>query len=309
MALDNLLQLNSPEVKRLMKEDYLPVIEYQGFKDAGALSEAFGALNIGSTVNAPTGKKTAYIKRANTFGAVTTMEDGLTFHKASKRHVGDEFEVHTKFFQANAAIPVIEARRLATTFALEDILDGQMESVQEDLKNYFSRQLYGDGSGVITTVTAAVSIPTTNTDTVVIPVKDVRLFEEGQIISFDKIDSTVFKRTPLGLSTQVGYNSAQQPNGVTQQTTTGTIKSNNADMRLAGFKIVDKDPIAGTITINLTPDAYGEGAKFAALSIGDKITYNGVKPEVVGAGVSYRPELSGLKYIVRRDGEYFGLRN
>lgn len=68
--------------------------------------------------------------------------------------------------------------------AFAKALDNEIEGLKNDLKKDMNRQVYGDGTGAIGTVTAVVTSTT-------IPVDDARLFQIGEIVDLITLPSTV----------------------------------------------------------------------------------------------------------------------
>lgn len=145
-------------------------------------------MNIGKKVNAPTGKLDVYVKKGK-HGAVGAFADDYSFDAASQKPLGDEMVVRTRGFQANARIDIIPNKRMEAG-GIENVFANQFEELGMALKKNYSRMLYGNGSGEITTVTA-VNTESVTVDGVTyalgkdeIAVADVRPFEIGDLISF-----------------------------------------------------------------------------------------------------------------------------
>lgn len=131
-------------------------------------------MNIGKKVNAASGKLDVYIKKGK-HGSVGALGDDYTFDGAVQKPVGDEMVVRTRGFQANARIDIVPNNRMQAA-GFENIFADQFDELGQSLKKNYARMLYGDGSGLITTLDGAAT-------TKDVKVVDVRSFEIGDIIT------------------------------------------------------------------------------------------------------------------------------
>lgn len=183
----NLLQLNSPIMTKLIRDKFLPVVQVETFNNTGTLSEAFGNGSIVKQVAMPTGKLDVMFGKGRhaSFGA---FQDDYTFDHADGRTTGYEGVVRSRGFQSNARIDIVPNKRLNTAEAFFNIFEEQFTDNAKTAKEQFSRMLYGNGSGVITTTTAqsaGAKLYGSSTDNAfVVKFADIRHFQIDDLVTF-----------------------------------------------------------------------------------------------------------------------------
>lgn len=291
---DQQFKLNSPEMTKIMQDVYMPTLAEETWNNSGALSEAFGLMNIGKKVNAPTGKLDVYVKKGK-HGAVGAFADDYTFDRASQKPLGDEMVVRTRGFQANARIDIVPNRRMEAG-GLENIFANQFEELGMALKKNYSRMLYGNGSGEITKTTTAIASGSEAVKGFVdITVEDVRPFEIGDIISF----AGAVAAGALGGTNQAGKTTYDT--GAETETSKNRWATHGIDPTTVSedaFMIVDIDEIGKVITLGQED----MGKEFTSTNKGPITTAK--------LSIFYRrsvnQDMHGLGYIMSNGG-YFGL--
>ena len=200
-------------------------------------------------------------------------------------------------------------------------LDEEIERLRVDLKKDMNRQVYGNGSGGIGTVSAVVTSTT-------IPVTDARNFQVGEIVDLVTLPSTVVQtaRTINAISLAPGANTVTV-SGAAITTVVGQIFVRTASLskELTGFAaIVDNTGILYNINPTTEPEWTSEvdsnAGTLRALSEGlmirmvDRIRTRGGKTTVIfqslGVRRAYFNLLSQLRTIVndqKFDGGFTGL--
>ena len=200
-------------------------------------------------------------------------------------------------------------------------LDEEIERLRVDLKKDMNRQVYGNGSGAIGTVSAVVTSTT-------IPVPDARNFQVGEVVDLVTLPSTVVQtaRTVNSVSLAAGANTVTV-SGAAITTVVGQIFVRTASLskEITGFAaIVDNTGILYNINPATEPEWTSEVDSNAgtprALSEGlmirmvDRIRTRGGKTTVIfqslGVRRAYFNLLSQLRTIVndqKFDGGFTGL--
>lgn len=309
---DKKLQLNSPDVTKVLKDVYLPAMEAETWNNAGALTEGFSLANVGTVAN-PTGKLDVYIKKGK-HGSVGAFGDDYTFDSAVQKITGDEMVIRSRGFQANARIDVVPNRRMNTAAAIENVFADQFTELTDSLKKNYTRMLYGDGSGVITTTTNSAAVVPTAGSYAEVPVADVRSFEIGDIISIGagtpptgkhgagvkRVNDTDFDATGGDAATDGVLESSLNRGAAFGYDQDG---ASLESLRDTTFMVVDVDDIYGKLTLGLE-----DGKVFDAATI-TKITNIPATAKIYYRR-SINQDIHGLKYIIGYDKAndgYFGL--
>ena len=193
-------------------------------------------------------------------------------------------------------------------------MDEEVERLKVDVKKDMNRQIYGDGSGAISSITGAA---TGN----VIPVKDARLFWVGAVVDIVTLPSTVAiaGRTITAVSVQ---NNTITVSGAAPTVTSGQIITRQGSLakEITGFAaIVDATSVVYNINPTVEPEWTSEvsanGGTGRALSeqlmvqMADRIRVRGGKTTVIfqslGVRRAYWNLLSQLRSIVN-DQEFKG---
>lgn len=186
-------------------------------------------------------------------------------------------------------------------------IDEEIERLKVDVKKDMNRQVYGTGSGAISTVTGAA---TGN----VVPVVDARLFQMGEVVDLITLPSTVTiaNRTITGISVA---NKTITLSGAAPTTTAGMVVTRQGSFgkEITGFAaIVDDSSVVYNINPAVEPEWTAEvdsnGGTPRALSeqimvqMADRIRVRGGKTTVIfqslGVRRAYWNLLSQLRTIV-----------
>lgn len=188
-------------------------------------------------------------------------------------------------------------------------MDEEIERLKNDVKKDMNRQIYGDGSGAISTVTAVVT-------STVIPVADARLFWIGAQVDLVTLPSTVVQanRTIQAVSLTPGANTVTI-SGAAVTTVVGQIFVRNGSLgkEITGFGAIVSDT---SVVYNINPATEPEwkseidanGGTGRALTeqlmvrMADRIRIRGGKTTVIfqslGVRRSYWALLSQMRSIV-----------
>lgn len=186
-------------------------------------------------------------------------------------------------------------------------IDEEIERLKVDVKKDMNRQVYGNGTGAISTITAVVTSTT-------IPVADARLFQMGEVIDIITLPSTVAVANRTITAISVGGNTITI-SGAAVTTVVGQLitRQGSFSKEITGFAaIVDDTSVVYNINPAVEPEWKSEidanGGTPRALSeqimvqMADRIRVRGGKTTVIfqslGVRRAYWNLLSQLRTIV-----------
>lgn len=234
--------------EKALKENYLPVWRNQlGVEPSALLSKIKKpTLKANKIVaSAPVGLSGGFGFGAE--GAATPAAGGVRFER---------FETESKDMYVNIVISAKAVRLTGTGGAMANALDTEVKAAYETAKWNVGRALFGNGSGILTTISATAGENPADTNT--ITVADTKYLKEGLIIDiYETGESVPADATGRRILSVDRANKTITVSGAASTFDAGFITVQNSYMReLTGLGAIFDDDVATIYGVNKAENAF-----------------------------------------------------